>query len=66
MVTYLTGRQNTGTVLSYERKVDIPPEIFWLSTDLAPLLHISMGGGANGKLPVKKREAINPEFAVLE
>ncbi|MEW6014165.1 MAG: DUF5309 family protein [Candidatus Zixiibacteriota bacterium] len=72
MPSYITGRQSTGTVLQAERKIDTPPEVFWLQKDLTPLVHISGGGGlevgskSDGKLPAKKKVCVNPEFKVLE
>lgn len=65
MTTYLSDRQDTNLVLSTERKIDIPPEIYWLSTDIAPLVHISKGSIDN-KSKAKSRACINPEFTVLE
>lgn len=63
--TYLAGTQVTGTINQDERKIDIPNEILYLEPDVAPLVHISMGQGANG-LPVKKKSCINPKFLMLE
>lgn len=65
MATYLAGRQNTNSMLSAERKIDIPPEIYWLSTDIAPLVHISKGS-KDGKVKAKSKPCHNPEFTVLE
>jgi len=66
VTTYIAGQQHTGNVLQAERVSDIPREIEWVEPNNAPLVKITKGGGADGKLPIKKRVAINPEFKVLE
>jgi len=66
VTTYIAGQQLTSNILSTERKVDIPPELYWLQPDTAPLVILTAGGkGADG-LPIKKRAAINPEYKMLE
>jgi hypothetical protein len=66
MTTYLSGVQTTGNILQAERVVDIPREIEWVEPDNAPLVKLTKGGGKDGRLPIKKKVAINPEFKVLE
>lgn len=66
MTTYIAGAQHTENILANERKVDIPPELYWLRPDNSPLVILSAGGkGAQG-LPVGKRKLINPKYDMLE
>lgn len=66
MPDYLQGRQTTVHINQAEREVDIPRELEWLRPDNAPLVKLTKGGGAKGKLPIKKDVTMNPEFKCLE
>uniref|UniRef100_A0A6M3IU32 Putative structural protein n=1 Tax=viral metagenome TaxID=1070528 RepID=A0A6M3IU32_9ZZZZ len=64
--TYYSGRVDTNTVLSTQRKIDIPDEIFYLEEDLTPLIWLARGGDmGQGKVKLKQKVAHNPEFKCL-
>jgi hypothetical protein len=66
LTTYLTGAQHTLAINQLQRKIEIPPEIYYLEEDVTPLVILSWGGrGADG-LPIKRDRVGNPEFKVLE
>lgn len=62
---YIPGVQNTGTIFSEEKRIEVPEKLFWLRPEATPFIHLT---GGPGKVASKLRSKTvgNMEFKVFE